>query len=68
MKGTSKNDDLPQLDKLIRHLIRNLYFDANAESNQANLKEHGGHNMNKQKFEILNRNLTEEEVTKCIGI
>ena len=67
MKGTSKNDDLPQLDKLISH-FRNLYFDANAESNLANLKEHDGHNMNKQKFEILNRNLTEEEVTKCIKI
>ena len=50
MKGTSKNEDLPQLDKLITH-FKDLYFDEKTESNLANVKEYEG-NTNKQKFEI----------------
>ena len=38
MKGTTKNEDLPPLDKLIQH-FKNLYFDENAATKLTEIEE-----------------------------
>ena len=66
MKGqTKKNEDLPQLDRLIKH-FKTLYIDENLGNNIIGIEEQEN-NPNKQQFDILNINLTENEVTKCIN-
>ena len=64
MKNTTKNEDLPQLENLIRHL-RKLYFDEEIQNKENNDKGQVN-DIQKQKFEILNKDITEDEVTKCI--
>ena len=65
MKGISKEEDLPQLDRLLTH-FKNLYFDEKAENDSLPIVEGKNSNINAQKFNILNIAVQEDEVTKCI--
>ena len=64
MKGTPHNEELPRLDNLIKH-FKNLFFEEDALKDLNNINE-SPINENEQRFDILNRILTEDEVAKCI--
>ena len=61
MKGTSNSEDLPQMDRLIKY-FKNLYFDEKPEIKITNIYE-GVDQSNKQKFNVLNEEINEKEVT-----
>ena len=64
IRGSTKNDELPKLDKLVDH-FKKLYFNEKCEDN-LNINCEQDEKINKEKFYSLNRDLTEEEVGKCI--
>ena len=63
---TKHNEDLPQLDKLLKH-FKMLYIDEQLGSDIDIEEQENENNPNKHKFNSLNRNLTEDEVTKHIN-
>ena len=64
MRGNVKNEQLPPLDRLITH-FENLYYKVEFEENLLNIEE-DKENPNKTKFNILNKDINEEEVEVCI--
>ena len=66
MKGMTKNEeeDLPPLDKLIKH-FKTLYSDETSKSSVTSIDDYAD-NRTKHKFNVLNDELNENEVTECI--
>ena len=64
MRGNTKDENLPQLDRVITHFEK-LYYQEEFDDNLTNINE-DNENPNRTKFDILNKDINEEEVTSCI--
>ena len=65
MKGNTKEVNLPPLDRLITH-FENLYYKEELNDDLANIFE-DKENRNRSKFNMLNKEIIEEEVRTCIN-